>query len=80
MSATEHLQTITASDEEIRAHLETADIPSLMLALCHITGDMSIIRGAINPQMEFLNPDDGLTDSQRQWVRDRALHHYEIVG
>ena len=73
MSATEHLQTITASDEEIRAHLETADIPSLMLALCHITGDMSIIRGAIKPQMEFLNPDDGLTDSQRQWVRDRAL-------
>ena len=73
MSATENLQTITASDEEIRAHLETADIPSLMLALCHITGDMSIIRGAIKPQMEFLNPDDGLTDSQRQWVRDRAL-------
>ena len=73
MSATEHLQTITASDEEIRAHLETAHIPSLMLALCHITGDMSIIRGEIKPQMEFLDPDDGLTDAQRQWVRDRTL-------
>lgn len=73
MSVTEHLQNIKASDEEIRAHLQTAHIPSLMLALCHLTGDMSIIRGEIKPQMEFLNPDDGLTDVQRQWVRERAL-------
>ncbi len=73
MSAIENLKTITATDEAIRTHLATAHIPSLMLALCHMTGDMSIIRGDVKPQMAFLNPDDGLTETQRQWVRDRAF-------
>ena len=73
MSISDHLQPITASDADIRAHLEDAHIPSLMLALCHLTGDVDVIRGDIQPKMEFLNPDDGLTDDQRQSVRDRAL-------
>ena len=72
MSMTDHLQPITASDDEIRRHLDEAHIPSLMLALCHLTGDLDVIRGDIQPKMEFLNPDDGLTDSDRQYVRDQA--------
>ncbi len=72
MSMTDHLQPIIASDEEIRRHLDEAHIPSLMLALCHLTGDLDVIRGDIQPKMEFLNPDDGLTDADRAYVRDRA--------
>ncbi len=64
---------ITASDDELRKHLAEAHIPSLMLALVHLTGDLELLRGDIRPQMAFLSPDDGLTDAQRDTVRERAL-------
>ncbi|MEM9623144.1 MAG: NAD(P)-binding domain-containing protein [Pseudomonadota bacterium] len=77
MSEIEHAQAhaapIEADDATIAAALEDAHIPSLVLALIHMTGDMSLVRGDIRPLVEFLNPDDGLTDAQRAQVRERAL-------
>ena len=32
-------------DETIRAALEDANIPALMVSLVHLTGDMGIVRG-----------------------------------
>ena len=64
---------IDADDDQLKAALVDAHIPSLMLALVHLTGDMDLLRGDIRPHMQFLNPDDGLTDQQRGWVRDLAL-------
>lgn len=74
MSDIEHAATITDNDATIAAALQDAHIPSLMLALTHITGDMSPLRGDIRPQMAFLSSDDGLTDAQRDTVRANALH------
>ncbi|MEP6389937.1 MAG: NAD(P)/FAD-dependent oxidoreductase [Halioglobus sp.] len=73
MSEFEQAQTITVDNAAIAAALEEADIPSLMLALVHLTGDMSALRGEIKPLIEFLNPEDGLTDEQRQRVRALAV-------
>ncbi|MEP4486028.1 MAG: NAD(P)/FAD-dependent oxidoreductase [Halioglobus sp.] len=73
MSELEQAQTITGDNAAIAAALEEADIPSLMLALVHLTGDMSALRGEIKPLIEFLNPEDGLTDEQRQRVRSLAV-------
>ena len=73
MSEFEHAEPIVDDDARIASALQDAHIPSLMLALVHLTGDMELLRGDIHPIMEFLNPDDGLTDEQRQRVRQRAL-------
>jgi 4-hydroxyacetophenone monooxygenase len=73
MSAQEKLEKIDLDNARLSAALEEAQIPSLMLALVHLTGDMSLIRGDIQPQMAFLSPDDGLTEAQRATIRSRAL-------
>jgi 4-hydroxyacetophenone monooxygenase len=73
MSEIEHAAKIEADDTAIAAALQDAHIPSLVLALVHLTGDMSLVRGDIRPLVEFLNSDDGLTDVQRDQVRQRAL-------
>ncbi len=65
---------ITADDEAIRAALEEAHIPSLMVALVHLTGDANHLRGDIKPQATFLgDPQGGITPEQQVWVRDLAL-------
>ncbi|MCR9277024.1 MAG: NAD(P)/FAD-dependent oxidoreductase [Pseudomonadaceae bacterium] len=68
----ETLRPIDLDDRGIEAMLEAADIPALVLALVHMTGDLGLIRGDIRPLMEFLNPDDGLTDEQRERVKAQA--------
>ena len=73
MAAADNLDPIDLDDKALAAALEDAHIPSLMLALIHLTGDLSPIRGEIRPKMEFLNPDDGITDEQRAQVRAAAV-------
>ena len=41
-------------DEAIRAALEDANIPALMVSLVHLTGDMDIVRGEIRPRARNL--------------------------
>ena len=65
---------ITESDEFIKAALEEANIPALMVALVHVTGDMNIIRGDIRPHPRVLgDPYVGITEAQRATVRTQAL-------
>jgi len=73
LASKNQLRPIIDDDEVIRASLEHADISALMCTLVHLTGDMGVIRGDIRPKVEPLNPDDGLTEDQRSWVRDRAF-------
>ena len=44
MSETEHAAAIEVDDAAIAAALQDAHIPSLVLALVHLTGDMSLVR------------------------------------
>jgi hypothetical protein len=46
-------RTIDADDAAIAAALEEANIPALMAALVHVTGDPSIIRSGIGPSNDF---------------------------
>ena len=45
-------QPIVEDDETIRAALEDANIPALMVSLVHLTGEMGIVRGEIRPTGE----------------------------
>jgi 4-hydroxyacetophenone monooxygenase len=65
---------ITEPGGFIKAALEEANIPALMVSLVHITGDMNIIRGDIRPHPRVLgDPYVGITEAQQAAVRAHAL-------
>lgn len=68
---------VAADDQTIEAALQDAHVPSLMLALVHMTGDLSLLRGDIRTSGDFLtllaDPQGGVTVEQQAMVRARAL-------
>ncbi len=67
-------QPITASDDVIRAALEEAHVPSLMMALVHLTGDASILSGDIQLDRNmFADPQAGIPPAQQARVRELAF-------
>ncbi len=65
---------ITKDDEVLKAALADAHIPSLMVALVHVTGDASIVRGAIRPVSDFFgDAQGGITEAQQAEVRAHAF-------
>jgi 4-hydroxyacetophenone monooxygenase len=65
---------ITASDEFIARQLEGASIPTLMMSLIHLTGDTSLLRGAIRPKVVMLGGfQGGLSEQDQASVRRIAL-------
>ncbi|MYB38155.1 MAG: NAD(P)/FAD-dependent oxidoreductase [Gammaproteobacteria bacterium] len=63
-----------ASDAEIEAALEHAHVPSLINALVHLTGDLSLIRGDIRPVSQlFGDPPGGVSPEDQAAMRARAL-------
>jgi 4-hydroxyacetophenone monooxygenase len=75
---------ITASDDEIRAVLEEAEIPPLLPALAYCTGDTSLLREDLRPNPLLLAmPQGGLTEEQLAEARElafRALVRYRDGG
>ncbi|TAJ17226.1 MAG: NAD(P)/FAD-dependent oxidoreductase [Dehalococcoidia bacterium] len=72
MEQSEAYPPITASDDELRAALEAAHVPSLMTALVHLTGDMSHVRGDIRPIAAlFQDPQGGIPPADQ--ARGRAI-------
>ncbi|HWA92736.1 MAG TPA: NAD(P)/FAD-dependent oxidoreductase [Rhizomicrobium sp.] len=53
--------------------LKDAHIPSLMMALVHLTGDASFLTPDMKPVYDFFGDGQGgLSDEKQQWVRDAA--------
>jgi len=72
VNLTKNYPPIMASDEELRAALEAAHVPSLMNALVHVSGDISHIRGDIRPVAAlFQDPQGGI--SREDQARGRAI-------
>lgn len=65
---------ITATNEEIATALKDANTISLMMAIVHLTGDLSVIRGDIKPDFEaVLDPQMGITAEAQKEIADKAL-------
>ena len=65
---------ITEDDASIESALESANIPSLMVTLVHLTGDASIIRRETHPDYSNLyDATLGITEEQGAAVRATAL-------
>ena len=64
------VEPITATDEELRAALEVAELPPLLPALAYLTGDLSLLREELRPDpMLLAMPQGGLTDEQQAEIR-----------
>jgi 4-hydroxyacetophenone monooxygenase len=65
---------ITASDDELRAHLLEAEVPPLLPALAYVTGDLSLLRDDLRPDPNLLAlPQGGMSAEQQTVARDLAL-------
>ena len=66
-----------ATDEQLRAALEQAELPSLMPALGYLTGDMSLVGSDLRPSASgpsvVLAAQGGMTPAQQALARQRAL-------
>ena len=65
---------IDADDASIAAALEDASIPCLMMSMIHMSGDTSLLDGAIRPQGVYINEFQGFMDEKsRTTIRAQAL-------
>lgn len=65
---------ITDNDSDIAAALEEASVPVLMMSMIHMTGDASILDGALRPAGAYLNEMQGFMSPEDQAaVRAQAL-------
>ncbi len=68
------IETITESDEQIRAALADAVLPPLLPALAYLTGDLSLLKPELRPDpLMIAMPQGGLTDDQQHQIRDLAF-------
>jgi 4-hydroxyacetophenone monooxygenase len=64
---------ITATDEEIRAHLAEAEVPPLLPAIAYATGDLSLLRDNLRPDpLLVAMPQGGLGEDQLAEARELA--------
>ena len=71
-------QTLDADRAQLGAALEAANIPALMAAMVHVSGDASIIRAGIRPSGDFFgDANGGISDADQATVRAQALDMLE---
>jgi len=71
-------QPFTTSDAKIAEALLDVSIPTLMLTLVHMSGDPTLIRGALRPAGLFLNEVQGyMAEDDKAAVRTLAL---DVIG
>ena len=63
-------ESITEDDAFIAGALESANIPTLMMTLVHLTGDTSILDGRIQPHVSMLTLDGALSEEAKVIVSD----------
>src|ERR1700722_12636751 len=64
---------IAASDDEIRSSLVDAAVPPLLASIAHLTGDLSIVRDNLRPDLaRVLEPDAGYSPEQIAEARELA--------
>lgn len=74
MSQADSWTPITDDDNAIRAALEDANVPALMTALVHLTGDAEVLRSDICPDASnFVDLQCGISEEQQVRAREIAF-------
>ena len=64
------VEPITAGDDDINRALLDAELPALLPALAHATGDLSLLREDLRPDpLLVIEPQGGLTEEQHDAIR-----------
>ena len=80
MALARPIEPITASDDELRDALDVADLPALLPALAHVTGDLSLLRPELRIDPLLMGEDQGgLTPEQQAAIRALALDDADRV-
>jgi len=73
-----------ATDRQLQAALEQAELPSLMPALGYLTGDLSLVGSDLRPlagrPSVVLAAQGGMTPAQQALARQRALDALNICS
>jgi 4-hydroxyacetophenone monooxygenase len=70
----DQLHPIADDDQIIAESLKDANIPSLMCAIVHMTGDASVIRGDIRPDFSVMSDaQGGIPEDKQEEIREQAL-------
>ncbi|MDI3422619.1 flavin-containing monooxygenase [Streptomyces luteolus] len=83
MSFHASLRPITVDDDALRAHLESAEVPALLMTVAHLSGDLSVLREDLRTAGWLFAPQGGLSAEQQAAVREaafRALVRYRQAG
>ncbi|WP_222594953.1 flavin-containing monooxygenase [Nocardia ninae] len=64
---------ITAADDELRAFLDHAELPAMLMTVAHLTGDLSVLRDDLRAPGWLFAPQGGLTDAQQAQAREVAF-------
>ena len=71
---THKTEPIDADEAELRRHLLDAQLPALLLALTHVTGDESLLGDSPRPEIALTGePQGGYNDGQIETARERCL-------
>jgi 4-hydroxyacetophenone monooxygenase len=71
---THKTEPIDADEAELRRHLLDAQLPALLLALTHVTGDESLLGDSPRPEIALTGePQGGYDDGQIETARERCL-------
>ena len=74
MSSERRIEKLTASDDELARHLEDAQLPALLLATSHLTGDPAVLDGAPVPVQGLMaGPQGGFDEVQIADARARCF-------
>ena len=72
MNKTLDRATKNVSEEELAAHLESAQVPALIMLTAHVTGDTSVLRDDWRPNLRAL-PNSGLDAETEAAARARCF-------
>ncbi|AIL62265.1 flavin-containing monooxygenase [Pseudomonas alkylphenolica] len=67
------LASLECDDETLRAHLQGADIPTLLLTVAHLTGDLNVLKPAWKPVVAMGVAHSGMTPEVEAEVREDCL-------
>jgi 4-hydroxyacetophenone monooxygenase len=64
---------LDTADETLRAHLELAEAPALLMTVAHLTADPSILGRVDRTNAWLFQPQGGLSGQQQEMVREAAF-------
>ncbi|WP_277962534.1 flavin-containing monooxygenase [Pseudomonas sp. RIT-To-2] len=74
------LKSLSPDEETLRAHLESADIPTLLMTVAHLTGDLEVLKPTWKPVVTMGVAHSGMDASLEAQVRDYCLRKLLAFG